>query len=393
MIAFYAANGMAEILYLFLLVGGIYAFLRWYLTRSTGALIFTALFLSLGILTRYEVFTWAAVLTVALTLIGIRQRITRSELEGTLLTYLAPISYGLGLWLFFNWLILGSPVFFLQQQTPGAPLTPGASATPVVHTSLSPVAVAGNIVSLNWHLFPPVVLVFLALVAVLVVRRDVMTATLISMLVLNAAFTWLIVVASGAEAYLQLRYNMRAMPIAVTAMAWLYLIARGRRRTAVWGASLVAILASAPFTLQTMRSFAYQFREVDFVHAIEGKGGLPDQLAEDRRVARWIDANVDGRDAILTDDSQTFGTMLMTGRPGVFWDRIDRGDAAWFIARDHPWGRVRYLLAVNGGPDLVSQRYPALNRRRVPGLTPVFRTTKYTVVEVAQAAPSRLRTR
>src|SRR3954453_19229856 len=73
-----------------------------------------------------------------------------------------------------------------------------------------------------------------ALVLVFVRRRDLMTLPLIVMLALNAAFTWLILVASGAESYLQLRYNMRAMPIALAGVAWLFLLSRGRQRLLVW---------------------------------------------------------------------------------------------------------------------------------------------------------------
>ena len=66
MVAFYASNGMAEIVYLFFLVAAVYAFLRWYLTRAPGALIVASVCFALGILSRYEVFIWAAVLTVTI---------------------------------------------------------------------------------------------------------------------------------------------------------------------------------------------------------------------------------------------------------------------------------------------------------------------------------------
>jgi hypothetical protein len=387
MIAFYASNGMSEIVYLFLLVGGIDSFLRWYLTRSPGALIFAAMFFAFGILSRYEVFTWALVLPLSLVMISIRQRVSRSEVEGRLLTYLAPISYAAGLWFFFNWLILGSPFYFLKQQAPGAPTSPGQAPPPVQHTHLSPLQIADKIASLNWHLFPPTILVLAALAVVLYRRRDLMTATLIVMLVLNAAFTWLIIVGSGALAYLELRYNMRAMPIAIAAVGWIFLVTPRARRVWVWGAALAMLLAAIPATAQTMETFRYQYRESNFIHAVRTGQGLPDQLGDARRAARWIDEHVHTNDAVLTDDSQTFPAMLLSGRPGLFWDRIDRGDAQWLLARDDPWGRVRYFLYIPGGPDLIAAKYPALTRGANPGLTPVFRAGKYVVVRVAPHPP------
>ena len=392
MIAFYAANGMAEALYLLFLLGAVYGFMRWYLTRAPGALITIALFFSLGILTRYEVFGWAVVLTASIAFVGIRQRVTRAELEGTLLTYLAPIAYGVGLWLFFNWLILGTPIFFLRQQTPGAPLSPGAVAPPAATDApVHALDVAQRLVALNWNLFPLTLLVVAALLVTAYRRRDLMTWSLIGIIVLNAAFTWLIVMESGALSYLQLRYNMRAMPVAVTGVAWLYLIARGRRRTWIWATAFAALVLSIPLTGRTMEHFTYQFREADFIRAVTGRGGIPDQLAAERPLARYIDAHVHRRDAILTDDSQAFAAMLIDGRPELFADRIDHGDAKWLELLAFPWGRVQYLLVIPGGPDLALQRYPRAASGDEPGLEPVFRSGKYVLLRVAATRPTRNR--
>jgi hypothetical protein len=388
MIAFYAGNGMAEIVYLFLLVGAIYSFMRWYLTRTAGNLIFAAVFFALGILSRYEVFTWAVVLTVSLALISIRQRVSRSELEATLLTYLAPISYGVGLWLFFNWMILGSPLYFLHQQAPGAPVSPGQAAPAIVHTKLGLAGVAEKLLALNWQLFPPTLLVLLALLVVFVQRRDLMTMSLIVMIGLNAAFTWLIVVASGAESYLQLRYNMRAMPIALAGVAWLYLLARRRQRVAVWGVTLVALLVSVPVTARTMETFRIQFREAAFVHAVEGRGKLRDQLGGARQAARYVTEHVHRKNAVLTDDSETFAAMLLSGRPDLFFDRIDRGDSGWQAALDAPFGKVDYVLVIPGGPDLIVRRYPKIASGGQAGFTPVFRAGKYVLVRVSARPPA-----
>jgi hypothetical protein len=387
MIAFYAGNGMAEIVYLFLLVGAIYSFMRWYLTRAAGNLIFAAVFFALGILSRYEVFTWAVLLTVSLTLVSIRQRVTRSELEATLLTYLAPISYGVGLWLFFNWLILGSPLYFLHQQAPGAPVSPGQAPSAIVQTKLGAIGVAEKLLSLNWQLFPPTLLVLAALLVVFIQRRDLMTMSLIVMIALNAAFTWLIVVASGAESYLQLRYNMRAMPIALAGVAWLFLLARGRQRLALWAVTVVALLASVPVTARTMETFPIQFREAAFVHAVQGRGGLRDQLGGAKQVAHYVNQHVHRQNAVLTDDSETFSAMLLSGRPDLFLDRIDRGDAGWQAVLDAPFGQVGYMLVIPGGPDLILQRYPKIASGAEPGFTPVFRAGKYVLVRVAPERP------
>lgn len=395
MIAFYAANGMAEIVYLFLLLAATFGFFRWYLTRQTGPLIMASVCFSLGILTRYEVFTWAALVIAALTLAAIRQRVTRSELEGLLLAYLAPICYGIGLWLFFNWLILGNPVYFLSQQVPGAANTVSQPVlTQVTDPPLGGLALLEKLVVLNLELFPLTLVVVAALTALaLRTRGDSLTLVLIAMIVLNAAFTFLIVTKTGANTYLQLRYNMRAMPLALVAVVWLMLRVDRRFRTAIWLATLVILVVSIPLTAHAMTTFRYQYLDREFVHAITRGEVSRNPLGPADETADWIKEHVNQRDAVLTDDSQTFSVMIRSGRPDLFWDRIDRGDDEWTAALAFPFGATRYLLIANRPEDRIAQRYPTLaSGVATRGFTRVFANHDFVIVRVAAARPREPRT-
>lgn len=401
MIAFYASNGMSEMVYLAFLMGGVYSFLRWYLERRPTMLVLAGIFFSIGILSRYEVFTWAMVLTGVIGAALIRQHVTRQELEGTLIAYLAPISYGIGLWLFFNWLILKDPLFWLRHQAPGTaanvPNAPARLAVPgAPHVSAQ--HVAGELLDLNWHLFPLTLLVLAGLGILFLTRRDLMALTLGVFISLNAAFTGLLIYLSRSEAYLQLRYNMRAMPLALVGAAWLYVRLRGRARRAAWVGTLAVLLAGLPITWHSMQTFRQQYLEQAFTRALstgrdqEGAastGGYRVGIAQQRRIAEYVKAHVRGRDAILTDDAQTFSVMLLSGRPDIFLDRIDKGDAQWLSVLAFPFGRVRYLLLSSGANDLVASRYPRLLTGSLPGLTPVFREGGFTLVRVAKRRPQR----
>lgn len=390
MIAFYAANGMAEIVYLFFLVTGVYSFYRWYLTRRPGSLIVASVCLAFGILSRYEVLIWAAVATVSIALAAIRQRVTRGELEGTLLTYLAPLSYGVGLWVFFNWLILGRPFFFLHQQTPGAGINGAQAIVQAPPGSTTAAHVVRDVVVLNVELFPATLAVLVALALVFYRRRDLMTLSLIAFLLLNAAFTAAIVYESGARSYLQLRYNMRAMPLTFVGIAWLHLVAKPRYRRLVWGAGLAAVVLSIPATAYAMRTYPFQYLERNFVGAILFQERLKPSLQSEDAMARYITRRRLAESSILTDDSQTFSVMLRTGRPGLFFDRIDRGDTRWRDTLENPWGHVRYFLLLTDGSDLISERFPALvDRRRVPGLTPEYAAGRFLLVRVSPTPPPR----
>src|SRR5437868_8841806 len=107
-----------------------------------------------------------------------------------------------------------------------------------------------------------------------------------------------------------------------------------------------------------------QFREAPFVRALstgrDQQGtlviGSLERIAvtQDETMARYIVRHVHGRNAILTDDAQSFAIMLYSGEPSLFFDRIDRGDAEWTQAAVTPYRRVRYLLFTSQGGDLLN---------------------------------------
>lgn len=399
MILFYASNGMSEIVYLFFLSLGVYFFLRWYLDRAPSVLILSALFLALATLSRYEVISWAFLLIFVLIVALIRQHVSRAELEGSMLAYVAPISYGIGLWLFFNWLILGDPLFWLRHQAPGAAANgPAGQAIAVTAPgpSISAWHIASSLVQENLNLFVLAPLTLVALLVLAVRRRDVMALAIALMIGLNAFFTGLLVYVSHAESYLQLRYNMRAMPLAMIGVAWLYLRVAPRARIAVWAAALAIIVTSWPLTWNEMRTFPYQYLEQAFTRVLStGKdqegtasvGGYRVGIAGQKHAAAWVVGHIHGKNEILTDDAQTFSVMLLSGRPDLFWDRIDKGDEAWLDVLSNPWGRVRYMLVSSGVDDLIRAHYPAIADGTVPGFTVVHRGDGFTVVAVAPRPP------
>jgi hypothetical protein len=316
------------------------------------------------------------ILTVAM----IRQRVSRDYLEGALIAYLAPIAYGLGLWIFLNWLIQGNAFYWLTPQTQAVPvgLQKRIDSTAA---GWGPVEVVHQVVDVYWRIFPPTLIVFGALAVLFVLRRgrDMMLPTLGLILGVNAAFIAALVYKSQQAPNLQLRYNMRDMPLTLVAMGWIYLTAGSRwRRHAVWLACFAALLLAYPVTWQTMKTYPYQFLEQAFTRSVTqdrsqegtlsigwvfGKGdnftvGIDDSL----RMAAWVKRHNLPRNSVLTDDAQTFWTMLLSGRPDIFVDRIDQGDAHWLDLLDNPWGRVRYFLTTQNGDDKIGYRYPGIYR-------------------------------
>ncbi len=212
---FYATNGMSEMVSLFLLIGRdprLDLLVPHARDPIRGGAVVRPL--ALGFLSRYELLLWASAAGIFIASAMIARRARSSAIEGTLITYFVPIAYAVGLWLFLNWTIVGSPLYWLHSETSAE-----TGVTVAGHVRPSITTAVGDVLSLNGWVFLPTLVAFAALAAVCVFRRDGMAAGICIFLALNAAFTGLLFYASGNHQYLELRYNIRAMPAVIAGVA------------------------------------------------------------------------------------------------------------------------------------------------------------------------------
>jgi hypothetical protein len=110
-------------------------------------------------------------------------------------------------------------------------------------------------------------------------------------------------------------------------------------------------------------------------------------------MAAFIKNRVTDRGSILTDNAQTFGVILLTGRPEVFFDRVDKGDTKWRRVAARPQGgedEVDYfLVAQDAGGDQLHNRYPEAADNQVQGLEVVYFNERYTLLRVTADRPLR----
>lgn len=398
MIVFYATNGMAESVYLFFFVVAIYFLLRWYRNGHSHVLGVAGGAMALAALARYEMGAFALVVGLGVLLILAQRRASRQEISGSLTLYAAPVAYGLAGWCFFNWLIIGNPLFWIERQAQ-TNVTVGRGVASQASAGGIPLGeIADKLLALNAQLFPLILLVVPALLIVFFLRRDSMSLILAALASLNAAMTAAFLVSSHDESLLQLRYNMRAMPMALIGAGWLFWLYRGRAvRASIYVLTAAALAISLPLTWHTMDSYPYQFGEQAFVRALStggnrqgttSIGGYRIGVAADRQMADYVLAHVTQPNSILTDDAQTFSVMLASGRPDLFLDRIDKGDRPWHRMLADPYGRVGYILVSRfGQPDQVHECYPRILRGEVPGTRVAFGNSLFVLVSVVRRAP------
>ena len=153
-----------------------------------------------------------------------------------------------------------------------------------------------------------------------------------------------------------------------------------------------------------MREYPFQSQEQAFTRAVltgddqDGSnsiGGFRVGTNAEERMAAYINANVDGRSEVLTDNAQTFGVILLSGRPELFFDRVDKGDETFRDVIARPHGRVSHLLlAKQVSGDLIRRRYPTARRDASPPASPWrSRPSATCSLEVARRDPRRPRAR
>lgn len=387
---FYAGNGMSEALYSAFLAFSLYTFVSWYATTEPRYLIGSGFGIAFLIVTRYAFIIWAALLAILIGVALVRRRASRIEVEGSVVAFAAPVVYALALWILFNALIVGEPFGWLSSNA--ADQAVNASGA-VEQGNLAFNEVSTRLLELNLGIFPLALLAVPALVITFLVQRNDMALWLASFVVLGIVIIGVHAYASQQEGLLTLRDSMPMYVAAFVGAVWVYRSFEAFRPV-IWAATLALLIVNMFTAWRAMDTYPYQSMEQAFVHAVserqsqEGRksiGGFTVGIAPEAQMAEYIKDNVEGKNVILTDNAQTFGVILLAGRPQIFLDRIDKGDSAWNDTLTRPNGVVQYLLlnrnAASG--DLITERYPNADRGTEPGLTPVFRTERYLLLRVA----------
>lgn len=368
LILFYAANGMAEIVYVFFLTLGVSLVVRWSLQPRWQALPVAGFAFGLGTLTRYEVAVWL-VLAVALAVaVLVRARQSIPAIEAAFLALVVPTIYGLVVWLFVNWSLTDEPLGFLEGQ-----LVPKDGQ----QTAAGALDLLARTAFVQAAIFPAAIVAAVAALAAGLRLRSPVGLALAASTATGALLTFAFVLRQQQDFLLQLRYNLRAMPLAVVALAWLLAVTPARRRRTAGIAAATVLALSGTSTAATMLAFPHALGEAAFLRGLltgaPQDGVAPPQgtgvsLADQRDMASFVRGHATGANVVLTDDSRNYGVMLLDGDPGRYLDRIDVGDEAWSRALERPGGGVRYFLVERGATrardpvffDRIVDRFPAL---------------------------------
>lgn len=366
LIFFYGINGMSEIIGISFLLMTLYYFLRHIETKSAPALIISSLTFACAIMTRWEI---GILLLVLLPIIFFsplfNKRYAKRETESSIVMFILPVAFVIGMWLTISWLITGSFLQSAQQVDNNL-----SDATTTIRTSLgSPpelfLSALARIFLLSPLFIPLVISARSKLKGKLGLETLVIFGFSLGMLSIHT------VLFSLGKTVGELRYFIYVIPftfvlIFLTLRDTLIFSANRGVRMLLFPAFIGVLLTSSLFTLTVMSSKAFNNQEYIFIKSvIEGHNNSKYfNYENDEKIARYITSNINSR-SILVDDAVGFGIIYFTKKPGLFIQSID---SDFYQTLANPQKGSRYILISNSGEDLINKQHPGIFQQGRPYL-------------------------
>ncbi len=384
LVALYASTGSRQIVWIGLMLAGVSSVVKWFVTAQIRYILVAGITFSIAALAGYSTLVWAALAAFLIGAILQRHGARQAEVEGTVIGFASPVVYVIALWTVFNAFVLGNPIAWITRSFSGDGPA-GSTGTDRL------VEVLGDLGDVVVSTSPLTILVVPLLILAAVRRRDELAGWLAICIIAALALPGFAVFFAADDSHVLMRDGLPVLLLTVVGACWLVRsLASGR---AVGALLVVAgLLGSGIFTWQQMSTFPHQNLEASFVQAVktgqsqDGELTLPGLelgIVSEQAMAGYIRRNVTAEGSILTDNSQTYAVMLLSGRPQLFFDRVDQGDEAWLKEARAPTSKVRYLLLSRStATDRLSQIYPMAATASDPALQPVYTTDRYVLVAV-----------
>ena len=315
MVMLYAANAMSESLFIFLLVLITISFVWWARTGSIARfthMTFAAMF---ALLTRYEALPLIA--GVAFCLMPIMAPLARTfgvmptvrRVEAHLIAFIFATAYSFGIWVYFNWQIMGNPLFFLQSIYGHVSIVRAMErALEAVDPAIGsiPLSLAYSFGQTLW-LAPALVVVLPAAAVVVVVRRNVTLFCVLLLAMTIPLFQAYEIYAGDSPKWLRL--FMYAIPFVYLLLGFVTSevsrLLSGWRVRVAWSVTAVVLLISNAGAFFAMQQPDTAQGEWEVVTVLLNPGGpVPPSysLTTDFEVAGYLKALRDD-EALILDSS------------------------------------------------------------------------------------------
>ncbi|MBI3684038.1 MAG: glycosyltransferase family 39 protein [Acidobacteria bacterium] len=374
---FYATNGMSEMPFMAFFTLAMIYYLRWHDNGQWPELVFASGSTVGMFLCRYDaaLFAGAFVMVMLLVIVSHQRPINPPRVEANLLTYLTPVTYFGALWVFFNWQIMGDPLFWLSGEYSNAFLTRSLATSITITNLQNSWLLTFRFLFLNIMALSPLFLCMLPLaVAQAIRRRDVALIGLIVLALVIPLFQLISYRNGGTFGFVRFFFTVQPSALVMGLAIWRVWDARGRAvLMALMVVGLGAGIALSWLAMQVAapgQAFAETIHEglnteAGFANALLDPTLSVDTFAGDRSVAAALRQRFEKQPALILVDSQAEEVVLFTALPERF---IVPSDDDYHRAVAEPAARADYVLmapaAYKAGEfHVLHDRYPNFYER------------------------------
>ncbi len=395
MLVFYAANGEATVLGMVLAAVALLAVISWQLTDETRHLVAGGLAIGLAIMVDYGYALWAVGFAVAVMSIGSSNHDTEDRRRSSLILFLTPIVYALLVWVLLNAIILKSPFGWLTAQS-GLIQVNTTGVLQAVTTS--PLNALGDLFHVVLGVAPLGFATVILLILAGILVRDGLSWGFLVLILLALAVPFSRTLVADQADLMTLSVGLPLALLALAGAAYVY-AAEPAWRAGVGIIMVIGLVAAIPLGWDAMKNYEYQDQAQAFTRWVEDQdsqegtssvGGYTVGIDPEISMAEYINTKLPQvEDSVLVDENFSYGPIITSGRPKLFFDRADKGEGDWEAARDSPFGKVGYMLiTISRAGDQLRKKFPQAVAGGEAGLTPIFRTERYVLVEVAPTKPT-----
>ncbi|MDP1510198.1 glycosyltransferase family 39 protein [Paenibacillus sp. CMAA1739] len=370
----FGANGLSDSLYIYFIMMTVIEFALWLKDRMTASLIVSGLALAMAFWTRYEAVPLGVAMAVGVVLailflhrnLGRRELVWRERLhkvEATWLLLLLPVVFSGLLWIFFNYLIMGNALYFLNSEYSNtAQSAELLNDDKFVEIFSSPLVALKFIASKTiWYSVPLFAILFIRLLSGRLFRWGTLIILLLFLSVPGLQFLLMM----KQSSYGWFRYFMYVFPITVAWLPYELSQLQGRWRRAAFGLVSVSLLLTAgllsyaltrPDIAPDENSFLTRTGNVNYV-----------RQESDRKIAVWLDQHLP-KSTIMTDSASAYTMIVYSQYPKRF---LITSDYSFNKALSYPQdNHVDYILVpkiMSGMPlSKINMVYPNLYEHGAP---------------------------
>ncbi|MBI3965922.1 MAG: glycosyltransferase family 39 protein [Chloroflexi bacterium] len=365
MTLYYSSNGLSEMTFVCFTILSIDYLLEWANTYNIRPLISMGFAVGIALLARYDTAIHAWLLLAVIYFLLTRRSTRPSETQAMLVTYFAPVCFFGGLWVLFNLMIMGDPIYFVRGAYSNAAQIGFQLAVlgEIAKLTGNPVGIARFITEQVTLLFPMFSIGVVLLLLDFGRTRNRLSLSVALLAMSFPAFQALNFFSGQSAAFI--RYFILAVPYGYLMAGQLIgRVTNKQARYGVIGLALTGLLLSNFATAYAMSTVTERTADWGQWNDTFIRAGLTGERVntwpEEREIAAFLNRNVSGR-GVLVDSFQGYRVVFFTGNPKMW---VVNGDRDFEETLKNPIGKVRYILVASpqleGALNRVNQVYPSL---------------------------------